>query len=49
MEKSTKIKTMRLDIKLIEKIDFLAKQENRNFTNMVGTILKNEVSRLDLE
>ena len=35
----TKAKTIRLDPNVIKTIDDLAKQENRNFSNMVETIL----------
>lgn len=48
MESTTKMKAMRLEIELVKKIELLAKQENRNFTNMVETILKNEVVRLGI-
>jgi len=36
-------KTMRLDKKLIKKIDDLAKRENRSFNNMVETLLSKAV------
>lgn len=36
----TKIKTMRLSTEVINKIERMARDENRNFTNMVETILK---------
>lgn len=38
--KETKIKTMRMEVDLIDKIKKMAEDENRNFTNMVHTILK---------
>jgi len=41
MEKTlNRIKSLRLDIDLILKIEEKAKEENRNFNNMVETILK---------
>ena len=36
----TQTKSMRLDVELIDKIENMAKEQNRNFTNMVETILK---------
>lgn len=35
----TKIKTMRLDQAVIKKLEDMAERENRNFNNMVETIL----------
>lgn len=40
----TKLKSVRLTEGLIEKIEEMAKQENRNFNNMVETILKKAIS-----
>lgn len=48
MKAKTKIKSMRLDAEVINKIELLAERENRNFTNMVETILKNEAVRLGI-
>lgn len=39
MSQTTKAKTIRLDPSVIEKIEKLAEVENRNFSNMVETIL----------
>lgn len=38
-EQKTKAKTIRLNPSVIKTIDDLAKEENRNFSNMVETIL----------
>lgn len=46
MKATTKIKSLRLDVEVIKKIERLAERENRNFTNMVETILKSEAARL---
>lgn len=40
----TKIKTMRLSNEIIDKIEKMAQEENRNFTNMVETLLKKATS-----
>lgn len=40
----TKMKTMRLSTEVINKVEKMAKEENRNFTNMVETILKKATS-----
>jgi len=44
MEKTSKIKSMRMNTSLINKIEQMAKDQNRNFTNMVETILLKAVS-----
>lgn len=36
----TKLKTMRLQEDVVKKVEALAEKENRNFTNMVETLLK---------
>ncbi|MFC4723030.1 hypothetical protein ACFO5O_11910 [Geojedonia litorea] len=41
-EKQTKTKTIRLDESLIEKLETLAKKDNRNFNNYIETILIRE-------
>lgn len=38
-----KIKTMRLDVDVIADIEKMAREQNRNFSNMVETILKRVV------
>jgi len=48
MKSKTRMKSLRLDVEVIKKIDKLAKRENRNFTNMVETILKSEAARLGI-
>lgn len=48
MKTDTRKKTMRLDVEVIKKIEKLAERENRNFTNMVETILKNEALRMGI-
>ncbi|WP_306012913.1 MULTISPECIES: ribbon-helix-helix protein, CopG family [unclassified Allomuricauda] len=48
MKSNTRIKSLRLDKDVIRKVEELAERENRNFTNMVETILKNEVGRLGI-
>lgn len=40
----TKMKTMRLSSEIIDKIEKMAQEENRNFTNMVETLLKKATS-----
>lgn len=45
MENIFRTKSMRLRLDLIEKVEMMAKEQNRNFTNMVETILLKEVSK----
>ena len=37
---SSQLKSMRFDKEIIKKVEELAKEENRSFSNMVQTILK---------
>lgn len=37
--KKTELKAMRLDATLVKKVNEMAEKENRNFTNMVETLL----------
>lgn len=37
---SSQLKSMRFDRDIIKKVEELAKEENRSFSNMVQTILK---------
>lgn len=46
--KKRKTKTLRLNPKLIKDLDCLAKRENRNFNNLVETILNKAVKFPDL-
>lgn len=39
MRKENKVKTLRLDSDVIKKVEELAKEDNRTFSNMVETIL----------
>lgn len=41
---NTKLKTLRLKTKLIEEVEKMAVDDNRNFNNMVETILMKAVS-----
>lgn len=43
MKKNTKTKTITLQSFLVEKVESRAKEENRNFSNMVETILLNSI------
>lgn len=47
MEKSseTKLKTLRLKVNLIERLEQLAIEDNRNFNNFVETILMRATSQ----
>lgn len=38
-KKTTQLKAMRMDIQLVETIEKMAEEQNRNFTNMVETLL----------
>ena len=40
----TKLKSVRLNESLIKEIEKMAKNENRNFNNMVETILKRAIA-----
>lgn len=50
MKKNVKVKTLRLKPEVINKVEEMAEKENRNFSNMVETILlkydPTEVSRI---
>lgn len=46
MTKKTQLKTMRLNDDVVKKVEKLAEEENRNFTNMVETILIRAVSQV---
>lgn len=46
MTKKTQLKTMRLNDDVVKKVEKLAVEENRNFTNMVETILIRAVSQV---
>lgn len=39
MDKESKPKTVRLNSNVISKVDKLAREQNRNFSNMVETLL----------
>ena len=41
MKEDTKVKTLRLKPEVVEKVNELAKENNRTFSNMVETILLN--------
>lgn len=45
MNQISRIKTMRMRVDLIQKVEKMAKEQNRNFTNMVETILLKEVGK----
>lgn len=45
IQKKTKLKTMRLNTEVIEKVEQMAREQNRNFTNMVETILMQAVDK----
>lgn len=40
IKSKTKLKSVRLSADLVEKLEEMAKEQNRNFTNMVETLLK---------
>jgi len=42
------LKCIRLDENTIKAVDALSKQENRNFSNMVETMLKRELDRFPI-
>ena len=44
-EKITKTKTITLQVSVVEKVEERAKRENRNFSNMVETMLMNETEQ----
>ncbi|MBL4662153.1 MAG: hypothetical protein JKY22_00970 [Flavobacteriaceae bacterium] len=45
IEKNTKTKTITLQKSIVDKVEERAKRENRNFSNMVETILKNATNQ----
>ncbi len=45
MKKITKTKTITLETSLVDKVELRAKEENRNFSNMVETILLNSTKQ----
>ncbi len=45
MSNAEKTKTLRLEPSLIDKLEALAKKDNRNFNNFVETVLMRETQR----
>jgi hypothetical protein len=44
-KKNTTVKTIRMSLELAQNIDKMAKEQNRNFSNMAETLLINAINQ----